>query len=68
MPQFEVTLEYPWTKWYRGHIIVEAESESAARLEALNDPDPDYGSFYAVGEGEGGDTEIVSVKQLSTTP
>jgi hypothetical protein len=60
--KFTITFEYPVTRYYRGTVVVEAESEDEAR-EIFWDSESliDYDETYAIGDSEPGETEIVAV-------
>ena len=68
MSKYRVTVQYPYTKYCETVWIVEADSEADAREAAIQgeaDGSLDWDSSYDVGEGDAGDTEIVSVEMES---
>jgi hypothetical protein len=69
MTTFKVTYDYPYTKWYRNSMQIEAESEGDALriwkdIEARGELD--YSSNYTPGEGDAGDTELISVEEVKS--
>jgi hypothetical protein len=71
MSKYLVTAEYPYSRWCRTTWTVEATSEEDARAAAMegeNNGTLNWDESIDVGDGEAGDTEIVSVELLPEEP